>query len=350
MKWTTSCLASLFGLAAAGSKARIGQHVIFSYPGTTPPDRLFDLIQAGEVGGIILFGENVTEDLPETIERILSTYRESPAYSGTPLLIMTDQEGGQIRRLPGAPEQSAREVGDSADPFAAAGETGAGAAETLKSYNMNVNLAPVLDVYREEGDFTDHYGRSYSDNTTVVSGCAAQFVEDQQRTNVLATAKHFPGLGAASTEENTDGRPVTINLSLDEIRAVDEVPYHDVIRAGVAMVMPSWAIYPALDAERPAGMSSRWIQEELRGRLGYDGVIITDAIEAGSLGAFSDDGNRALLAKKAGVDLLLASGRNVTQGESIVAALRAALESGELSQEELDASRKRVQGVRARLA
>ncbi|KAL3431366.1 glycoside hydrolase superfamily [Aspergillus tetrazonus] len=350
MKWTTACLASLLGLAAAGSKAQIGQHLIFSYPGETPPEHLFDLVRAGEVGGIIIFGENVTEDLPETIERFLSTYRESPAYNGTPLLIMTDQEGGQIRRLPGAPEQSAREVGDSSDPFAAAGEAGAGAAETLTSYNMNANLAPVLAVYREEGDFTDRYGRSYSNNATVVSGCAAQFVENQQGANVLATAKHFPGLGAAATDENTDERPVTIDISLDEIRTVDEAPYHDVIQAGVAMIMPSWAIYPALDAERPAGMSSRWIQEELRGRLGYDGVIITDAIEAGSLGAFGDDNNRALLAKKAGVDLLLASGRNVTQGESIVAALDAALESGELSQDELDASSKRVQEVRARLA
>ncbi|AEO61778.1 glycoside hydrolase family 3 protein [Thermothelomyces thermophilus ATCC 42464] len=356
MKWTRLSLAtaSLFGLAVAGSKNKIqiGQQVIYSYPGETPPEHLFDLIRAGQVGGLILFGENVNDELPATIEQFLSAYRESPAYADlkTPFLIMTDQEGGQVRRLPGAPVESAKEVGESADPVAAAGRAGAGAAETLLRYNMNANLAPVLDVYREEGDFTDNYERSFSNDATVVAGCAAQFVRDQQRAKVLATAKHFPGLGAAKKDENTDARPVTIDLTLEEIRAVDEVPYHDAIGAGIAMIMPSWAIYPAFDAERPAGLSSRWIRDELRGRLGFDGVIVTDAIEAGSLKAFGDDADRALLAKKAGVDLILASGRNVTQGESIVSALAAALENGDLSQQELDASDKRVQAARAKLA
>ncbi|KAL2160344.1 hypothetical protein VTH06DRAFT_1517 [Thermothelomyces fergusii] len=263
---------------------------------------------------------------------------------------MTDQEGGRVRRLPGAPVESAKEVGASADPVAAAGRAGAGAAETLLAYNMNANLAPVLDVYRQAGDFADRYGRSFSSDATVVAGCAAQFVRDQQRAGVLATAKHFPGLGAAAADENTDARPVTIGLALDEIRAVDEAPYRDAIAAGIAMVMPSWAVYPALDADRPAGLSPRWIRDELRGRLAFDGVVITDAIEAGSLRAFGDDASRALLAKKAGVDLILASARNVTQGESIVAALAAALEDGELSQQEVDASSRRIQAARARLA
>ncbi|KAL4876437.1 glycoside hydrolase superfamily [Aspergillus karnatakaensis] len=362
MKWPTLslALAAIFDLTSAQTPSdagagadlyvQIGQHVIFSYPGEKPPEHLFTLINEGKVGGIILFRENVTPELPQIINRFLTTYEESPAYLGSPLLIMTDQEGGEIRRLPGAPEQTAKEVGASEDPFITAGETGDGAAGTLKGYNMNANLAPVLDVYREEGDFTDRWGRSYSDNTTIVSGCAASFIRSQQKNGVLATAKHFPGLGAAAREENTDERPVTIDLSLDEIRSVDEAPYHHAIRAGVAMIMPSWAVYPALDPEFPAGMSKRWVRDELRGRLGYDGVVITDAIEAGSLEAFGDHGQRGVLAKQAGVDILLASGRNVTQGESIIAALREALEGGELSREEFDQSSRRVQEVRARLA
>ncbi|KAL4865768.1 hypothetical protein BDV12DRAFT_145785 [Aspergillus spectabilis] len=329
--------------------AQIGQHVIFSYPGNTPPEHLFDIISQGKVGGIILFGENVTPALPGIIDQFQTAYLESPAYLGTPLLIMTDQEGGEIRRLPGAPEQTAKEVGQSGDPIATAGETGRGAAQTLTEYNMNANLAPVLDVYREEGDFTDRWERSYSDNATAVADCAAAFIMSQQGSNVLATAKHFPGLGAAARDENTDERPVKIDLTLDEIRSLDEAPYDDAIRAGVAMIMPSWAIYSALDAERPAGLSERWIQDELRTRLGYEGVVITDAIEAGSLEMFGDHGERGLLAKLAGVDILLASGRNVTQGESVVDALKRALESGELSKEELDLSSRRVQEVRARL-
>ncbi|KAL5333134.1 glycoside hydrolase superfamily [Aspergillus crustosus] len=359
MNWTILffSLLSFLGLATASPNpdldtdltVQIGQHVIFSYPGSSPPNHLFDLITEGKLGGVILFGENVTPDLPAIIEQFQAVYRASPSYLGTPLLIMTDQEGGEIRRLPGAPEQTAKEVGESDDPIGTAKETGLGAARTLKVYNMNANLAPVLDTYRQDGDFTDRWGRSYSDNATIVSGCAAAFVAAQQGANILTTAKHFPGLGAAAREENTDERPVTIDLSLEEIRAVDEVPYDDVIQAGIAMIMPSWAIYPALDREWPAGLSEKWIQEELRTRLGYQGVVITDAIEAGSLTAFGDHGERGVLAKKAGVDVLLASGRNVTQGESVVEALRVALMNRELSKEELDESSRRVQEVRARL-
>ncbi|KAL2149481.1 hypothetical protein VTH82DRAFT_8132 [Thermothelomyces myriococcoides] len=357
MKWTELSLASasLFGVTAVAkltTKVQVGQQVIYSYPGETPPDHLFDLIRAGEVGGIIIFGDNVNDALPSTVEQFFAAYRESPAYAelGSPFLIMTDQEGGQVRRLPGAPVESAKEVGQSADPAAAAEEAGAGAAATLSEYNMNANLAPVLAVYREAGDFTDRYERSFGNDTTVVGECAAGFVSGQQAGGVLATAKHFPGLGAASADENTDARPVTINVSLDELRAVDEAPYRDAIAAGVAMVMPSWAVYPAYDADWPAGLSSRWIRVELRGRLGFDGVIVTDAIEAGSLKSFGDDANRALLAKQAGVDLILAAGRNVTQGETIVAALAAAVESGELAQQDVDASSTRIQKVRAKLA
>ncbi|KAL2864839.1 putative glycosyl hydrolase [Aspergillus lucknowensis] len=353
MKRTTFYFASLLGLATARSPrpaVQVGQHVIFSYPGATPPEHLFHLISEGKVGGIILFGENVDDNLPNVIERFLTTYEESPAYLGTPLLIMTDQEGGTVRRLPGAPEQSAKEVGASEDPVALAAETGEQAAAELIKYNMNTNLAPVLDVYREAGNFIDEFGRSYSNDSAVVAELSSQFIAHQEGANVLATAKHFPGLGAASAGANTDETPVTIDLPLEAIRSIDELPYYDAIAADVAMIMTSWAIYPALDAERPAGMSEAWVKDELRGRLGYKGVIITDAIEAGSLKAFGNDGERGLLAKQAGVDILLASGRNVTQGEAVVDALVAALASGGLSQEELDASSERVQRVRERLA
>ncbi|KAI9368697.1 glycoside hydrolase superfamily [Aspergillus egyptiacus] len=353
MKWTTLSLTSLLALPLAIANPtsypptiQIGQHVIFSYPGTTPPEQLYTLIHEGKVGGLILFTENVHDDLPATIADLQTRYRLSPAYLGTPLLIMTDQEGGSIRRLPGGPEPSAKEVGSSSDPGTLAAETGLQAAEELLKYHMNSNLAPVLDVYRESGDFTDQWGRSYSQDPEVVANCSTRFLNSQQGEGVLATAKHFPGLGVAAAEENTDERPVTITAALETIREVDEAPYGDAIEAGVAMIMPSWAVYPALDAERPAGMSERWIRGELRERLGYQGVVVTDAIEAGSLEGFGDHANRGLLAKLAGVDILLASGRNVTQGEAIVNRLVEALDSGELVQEDLDVSSERVRKMR----
>ena len=85
----------------------------------------------------------------------------------------------------------------------------------------------------------------------------ADFITAQQRTGVAATAKHFPGLGSAAKGQNTDKRPVTLNVSLTAIRNTDEVPYQAAIAAGVRLVMVSWAVYPALAPGRPAGLSSR---------------------------------------------------------------------------------------------
>ena len=326
-----------------------GAHVIFSYPGTTPPQELLDLIAAGKVGGLILFGENVDDNLPAHIQRFQEVYAASPAYAGTPLIISTDQEGGEVRRLPGGPEAPARAVGDAKDPVGAATQAGKDAAAALKKYQMNANLAPVLDIYREAGDFADEFGRSYGNTSERVDKCASAFIKAQQAEGVLAAAKHFPGLGAAPTDSNTDEQPVTLDLTVDELRSKDEAPYQGAMLADVAMVMAAWAIYPAVDPKMPAGLSEAWIQGELRQRLGYTGVTVTDAIEAGALTAFGDDSARAILAAQAGMDLLLAAARNVTQGAVIVDALVAAVEDGSVSKEEFDAGTERIFKLRERL-
>ena len=161
---------------------------------------------------------------------------------------------------------------------------------------MNVNLAPVLDVYRQAGNFIDQFGRSYSNHAHTVSWLGADFIRAQQQVGVAATAKHFPGLGAATRSQNTDLAPVTLNLSAAAIRGTDEVPYLAAIGAGVKLVMVSWAVYPALDREHPAGLSPAMVGGELRSRLGFKGVTITDALEAGALRAFGTFGHRAVLA------------------------------------------------------
>ena len=120
-------------------------------------------------------------------------------------------------------------------------------------------------------------------------------------------------------------------MSLSGLRAKDEAPYPAAIAAGVKLIMASWAVYPALDANHPAGLSPAVIQGELRGRLGYRGVTITDAIEAGALAAFGSSGQRAVLAAQAGMDLLLCSARNPAQGQAVVTALAGALDGGQLN-------------------
>jgi beta-glucosidase-like glycosyl hydrolase len=334
---------------ATDLSVQAGYHVIHSYPGLSPPDSLLTLTEQGKVGGIILFGENVGSNLSVVMASFQAAYKKSPGYSGSPLLIMTDQEGGQVRRLSGGPDLSAKEIGESADPSSAATLAGQQAASTLSASGVNHNLAPVLDVFRQEGNFIDEYQRSFGNTSALVGECATAWVTAQQAAGVIATAKHFPGLGAATTDENTDEEPVTLNLTLNQLQTVDEAPYKKAIAAGLDVVMASWALYPALDATYPSGLSTSWIQGELRQRLGFTGVTITDAIEAGALTAFGNDANRGVLASKAGMDILLASGRNATQGEAIVNALVVALNDGTLDQTTFNAATKRIIKLRAKL-
>ncbi|KAF7137130.1 hypothetical protein CNMCM5793_007194 [Aspergillus hiratsukae] len=329
----------------ASSTLNAATHVIYSYPEASPPARLLSLISAGKVGGVILFGQNVNANLSTYVATMQNAYAQSPAYDGTQLLIMTDQEGGYIRRLPGGPTLSEKEVGESADPAAAATQAGEDAAAALSAYGVNVNLAPVLGVYRQTDDFLDQWERSYGNSSALVSECARAFIPAQQSHGAIATAKHWPGLGAASASANTDEEPVTINLSLETLRSVDQVPFAAAIEAGVDMVMPSWAVYPAMD-DKPAGLSEKWIKEELRGSLGFKGVTVTDAIEAGALVNYGNDANRGVLAAQAGMDLILASARNVTQGEAIVDALTQALDNGELDTAEFEAATARIMALR----
>ncbi|WP_345699446.1 glycoside hydrolase family 3 N-terminal domain-containing protein [Kitasatospora terrestris] len=322
---------------------------MYSYPGTVPPDALLARIRQGRVAGVIFFTENVGDPdaFRAAVERLRQAQRESPVQR--PLLLMTDQEGGKVRRLPGAPEESAKQVAGSAHPTAEAAATGEAAGRNLASYGLNVNLAPVLDVYTQAGDFSDALGRSYSSNPTVVGRLGSAFIKAQQGVGVAATAKHFPGLGTAPAGANTDEGPVVLTAGTARLRGVDEVPYRAAIAAGVKLVMLSWAVYPALDGSRPAGMSPTVVQGELRGRVGYAGVTVSDALEAQALNAYGTTGARAAGAAGAGVDLLLCSARSVQQGDEAAAALAAGLRDGTLERAQFEAAVGRVDALRAGL-
>ncbi|TDQ01373.1 glycoside hydrolase family 3 N-terminal domain-containing protein [Labedaea rhizosphaerae] len=334
---------------ALTSQQLAGQRVIYSYPGLTPPQSLFNDIRAGRVAGVIFFGENIssTTQIAGVVQQLRDASAQSPVQQ--PLLLMTDQEGGQVRRLPGAPVLSEKQVGLSSNPPLEATNAGTGAGQNLRSAKMNVNLAPVLDVYRTAGDLMDQYGRSYSQDSATVGVLGRNFIRAQQATGVAATAKHYPGLGAASSTQNTDTRAVTLNVSLSDLRTKDEPPYYAAIDAGVKLVMVSWAVYPALDSSRPAGLSRTIVQTELRHNTGFQGVTITDALEAGALQAYGSTGNRSVLAAGAGMDLILASARDVSQGEAAVNALAAAYDNGTLNQAEFTASVNRITALRSTL-
>ncbi|MFG2843931.1 glycoside hydrolase family 3 N-terminal domain-containing protein [Kitasatospora sp. NPDC048296] len=326
------------------SRQLAGRRIVLSYPGSTPPPGVLQAIREGRAAGVILFRDNVTSQLAEVVTQLKQAAAEAP--HPRPLLLMTDQEGGKVRRLPGAPELSARGTGSAPDPLAAAVDSGTGAAATLTGAGLNVNLAPVLDVYDTPDNFIDHFERSYGQDPDRVGELGSAFLTAQQGGGVAATAKHFPGLGSAAQNENTDLRPVTLPVPLAQLRTRGEAPYRAAIAAGVRLVMASWAIYPALDPDHPAGLSPTVIQGELRDRLGFDGVTITDALEAGALTPFGDTGTRAVTAAAAGMDLLLCSDRDPQQAEDATAALAAALDSGRLDRAAFAEAVTRVDALR----
>ncbi|MGH2914839.1 MAG: glycoside hydrolase family 3 N-terminal domain-containing protein [Solirubrobacteraceae bacterium] len=328
-----------------------GQRVIYAYSGSRPPASLLSAIRAGEAGGVILFGDNISsrEQIRSVIGHLQHLSLASPIHDR--LLVMIDQEGGEVRRLPGAPTLSERQIGRSRHAAALASAAGAAAGRNLRGVGINVNLTPVLDVYRSAGDFIDRYQRSYSRSALAVGTLGSAFVAAQQRTGVAATAKHFPGLGSAAVGQDTDLLPVTLRVSLARLRATDEAPYASAIVAGVKLVMSSWAVYPALDPRLPAGLSQSVIGGELRGRLGYRGVTITDAIGAGALRSFGSVGRRAVLAARAGADLILCTSatdaNTPAAGIAVRRSLASAIARGQLSATATRAAVTRVLTLRA---
>ena len=326
-------------VAATLSAAQLaGQRVIYSYSGLTPPSALLKLIRHGEVGGVIFFSSNFASrsQFTSAVSTLVANnaLAQNPAHN-YPLLLMVDQEGGEVRRLPGAPVDSERTIGSlptSAQRSAAAKAAGTGAGQNLLSFGLNVNLAPVLDVFRAPGDFDDQFQRSYSMNPVTVAHLGSLFITAQQATGVAATAKHFPGLGAATASQDTDKVPVTITLSKATLQNIDEFPYQAAIAADVKLVLVSWARYPNLGSSRPAGLSSVIVQGQLRRRLGFTGVTITDAIGAGALRSFGSIQNRSLLAAEAGMQLILSAAQTVTEGQNALAGLQNGFNSGTLSQ------------------
>ena len=329
-----------------------GQRVIYSYNGLTAPPGLLALIRHGDVGGVIFFSFNISGEAQ--IRNVIAQMIAANASSQNParyypLLLMTDQEGGEVRRLPGAPLQSEAQIGASALPAAPAAMAGTGAAANLRSVGMNLNLAPVLDVFRQPGDFDDQFQRSYSMNPAIVAAAGAAFVRAQQAGHVAATVKHFPGLGAAGTHADTDLRPVTIGLSAHTLRTVDELPYRAAFKAGAKLTMVSWADYPALSARLPAALSPAIVQGELQHRLGFTGVTITDALGAGALRSYGSLQNKTMLAARAGMDALLCTAVKPLPGWKCVAGLEHGYQAGTLPKHAFEAQLAQLLQLRASL-
>jgi len=329
---------------AAGPAARltveqaVGQMVIGSLPGTTVPDGLARRIRRGELGGVILFARNYAShaQLRRLTARLQAERRRAPRpLRDTPLLIMIDQEGGLVKRLPGAPNLSPVEVGERGSA-AFARRTGVATARNLRGVGVNVDLAPVLDLGLP-GSSVRQLGRTYGATAADVARLGGAFADGLAAGGVLATAKHWPGLGRGPANE--DERLNRIAVPLRTLRATDEAPFRDAARRGVPMVMVSTGIYPALD-ERPAMFSRRVTTGELRGWAGFRGVIVTDDLEVPAVAHLTPE-RKALAAVRAGNDLLLFCQTDAAALRGAAALVRA-VRAGSLPRATVDASADRV--------
>jgi beta-N-acetylhexosaminidase len=313
-----------------------GQHVIFPFAGRRAPAALLARIRRGEAAGVIFLGANLgTAGQVRALTRTLGGLPRPPALD-VPLLLMVDQEGGSVKRLPGAPSRDAPAMAAAGDPAVARAE-GRATAATLRAAGMNVDLAPVVDVVRPESALQAE-GRGFGFTAASAARFGAAFARGLHEGGVVATAKHFPGFGAAPA--NTDEDAVRIDVSLRELRAVDRPPFRAAVRAGTELVMLSSAVYPAL-SERPAVLSPRVVQGELRDGLGFDGVTITDDLQTPAFAGYGGTSGAALGAARAGVDLLLFA-RTYAGAARATAALAEAIRDGAVDRGALEASLGRV--------
>lgn len=318
-----------------------GQRIVVGFRGTSVPPPLVRAVRAGQVAGVILFAENISGRAPA--RRLVSALQRlgRPPGLSQPLLVMVDQEGGQVKRLSGPPGVSAARMGARGAVFSSA--QGRRTGVSLGELGINVDLAPVLDVGRPDGVIAATE-RSFGATAERVAATAVPFATGLREAGVAATAKHFPGLGAAT--ENTDFAVQRIDLSKQRLRSVDEAPYRAFIEAGGDLVMLATAIYPAF-SPRPAAFARSIATGELRGRLGFRGVSITDALETVAVRAFGGPRKAALAGAAAGTDLLLFA--DLGEAQRARRALLDGLRSGRLDRDEFEASVERVLRLRAGL-
>jgi beta-N-acetylhexosaminidase len=276
-----------------------GERLVAGFRGDQVPRALKQMIRRGELAGVILFEENLpSRASARRLTAEIESIRRPPGLRD-PLLTMVDQEGGLVKRLGGAPGASAAQMGATGPVFSR--DQGRATAVNLRGVGINVDLAPVLDVARPGGVIAET-DRGFGSTPERVEATAVLFAEGLQAGGVAATGKHFPGLGGAV--ENTDFAVQRIELPKRTIRAVDERPYRRFVERGGEIVMLSTAIYPAF-SPRPAAFARPIATGELRERIGFDGVSISDALESVAVRSFGGAAKAGVAAAAAGTDLLL---------------------------------------------
>jgi beta-N-acetylhexosaminidase len=317
----------------------LGQRIMVAIPGTTASPAVLRRVRAGQIGGVILFSRNIASD--RQVRAVTSALQAAArASANPPLLISTDQEGGQVKRFANGPFLDPPQIAASGSTKFAFNE-GWLTGRYLRARGVNMELAPVVDVPTSSSAFIWQEGRAFSFSAATVAKYATPFALGVQAAGVAATAKHFPGVGSATVD--TDFRLQELHPTAAQRRDA-LLPYQALIARGLDAVMVATSGFPAYDhSGASAALSAPIIGGLLRGRLGFGGVVITDALNSptghGELAA-------GVLAARAGADILLYA----DSGTGELGALESALAHHRLARAQAVASYERIVALKQRLA
>ncbi len=298
-------------------------------------------LRTWQPGGVVLFDENAGD--PSAITRLTNAYQSTiTGAGGVPLLIAVDQEGGVVTRLTNGFTMFPAPVLIDAAGDDMAYQVGQAVAQELSAVGINMNLAPVADLETYK-DNPIIYRRSWGSDPNMAGDAVASFIRGTESLNVLATAKHFPGHG--ESRQDSHGELPTIDLPLDRLESVEFVPFEKAMSADVAAVMVGHLDMPALDPtpNMPASLSQPIITGVLRDQLGYDGLVMTDALDMNAVDLNYNFYDAVVMAVQAGADLL-AMGPSIGQ-EVFEAAMQRVVDevrAGNIPESRIDESVKRI--------
>lgn len=312
---------------------KLGQMVMIGIQGTKVDDDSLYMLNQYHMGGVILFDRNMEN--PEQVKQLTSDL-QAQSNEKVPLFIGIDEEGGDVVRMAEklTPPPSQKEIGATGD-IEQAKTWAIKTAKSLKDMGINVNFAPVADVGSNDK-------RSYSTDTNTVIDFVRAATKGYQQENIIYSLKHFPGIGKGRVDSHVDSS--SIDVAKEVLMTEDIIPFKTIIDENDPndyFILVSHLKYPALDEEYPASLSSKIMTDLLHNELGYKGIIITDDMEMGAVANHNDFRSIGVKAVKAGADIVLVCHEYEHQQE-VYLGLLDAVNSGEISQERIDESVKRI--------
>jgi beta-N-acetylhexosaminidase len=325
--------------------ANIGQLFMAGMPGPDLDTETEALIRDHNLGGIIFFARNIQDPL-QIAGLCRDLQRKAMEYQGRPLFLAVDQEGGRVARLrePFTAFPGNAVMGRDARAEERAREFGRITAAEMGLVGLNMDLAPVIDVRRGEPE-RHLLGRTFGEDPEQVARLGRAVLRALQDNGVMAVAKHFPGLGRADLDPHL--QLPRIEVDPQEMEEVNLMPFRAAIEAEVAGIMTSHALYPHLDPDRPATLSSTVLTGLLRDSLGFEGLILTDDLEMGAVAEVWGVAEAAAEAFGAGADILLVCEDRTGVFEGLER-IRGRLLRGEIPQRRLVRANERIRAAKSR--